>query len=143
MNGGGDNTLLLPIIHELIRAESINQRGKLFVIIGRRTQSAAQNFINLFELHTNAIFVGEPSGESPNMYSDPIPMELPSSRIVINLSSLYWQGVAPLDHRMWTAPVIGAEPSSDDYEAGVNTAIHAHRTYTPATWFKPRLRGLL
>ncbi len=143
MNGGGDNTLLLPIIHELIRAESINQRGKLFVIIGRRTQSAAQNFINLFELHTNAIFVGEPSGESPNMYGDPIPMELPSSRIVINLSSLYWQDVGPLDHRLWTGPEIAAELSSDDYAASVDPALNAIRTYTLEPGFKSALGSLL
>jgi tetratricopeptide (TPR) repeat protein len=65
-NNGGNTGLLPPLIHGLIRSEKINQRGKLFVIIGRRTFSAAQNAATYIERHTNATFVGEPTGSSPN-----------------------------------------------------------------------------
>jgi hypothetical protein len=57
-NNGGNTGLLPPLIHGLIRSEKINQRGKLFVIIGRRTFSAAQNAATYIERHTNATFVG-------------------------------------------------------------------------------------
>ena len=65
-NNGGNNSLLPPLIEGLIKNEKINRRGKLFVIIGRRVFSAAQNAATLFERHTNAMFVGEPTGSSPN-----------------------------------------------------------------------------
>jgi hypothetical protein len=65
-NNGGNTGLLPPLIHGLIRSEKINKRGKLFVIIGRRTFSAAQNAATYIERHTNATFVGEPTGSSPN-----------------------------------------------------------------------------
>jgi hypothetical protein len=42
LNGGGDNSLLLPIIHGFIKRDAINKSGHLYVIIGRATQSAAR-----------------------------------------------------------------------------------------------------
>src|SRR5262249_17793719 len=42
-NGGGNNFLNKPLVHGLIRCDKINRRGKLFVIVGRNTFSAAMN----------------------------------------------------------------------------------------------------
>jgi len=66
-NNGG-NHLAVPLIHGLIRRPHLNQRGKLFVIIGRGTVSAGQNLATLLEIHTNALFVGEPTASRPNQY---------------------------------------------------------------------------
>ena len=44
--------------------------GHLFVIIGRRTFSAAQNTVNMIEKNTNATFVGEPTGSRPNFVGE-------------------------------------------------------------------------
>jgi hypothetical protein len=54
-----------PLIHRLIRCDTINQWGKLFVVIGRRTFSAAMNLAVDLERHTRALFVGEPTGGAP------------------------------------------------------------------------------
>lgn len=43
-NGGGDNYLNQSLILGMIRAAKIDRRGHLFVITGRKTFSAAQNF---------------------------------------------------------------------------------------------------
>ena len=40
-NGGGDSSILDPFIGELAAAKEINRKGRLFVIVGRRTFSSA------------------------------------------------------------------------------------------------------
>jgi tetratricopeptide (TPR) repeat protein len=42
-NGGGNTFLEMPLLHRLIGCRKVNRRGRLFVIIGRATFSAAQN----------------------------------------------------------------------------------------------------
>jgi hypothetical protein len=42
-NGGGNTLLAMPLLHGLIAGRTINRRGRLFVIAGRGTFSAAQN----------------------------------------------------------------------------------------------------
>jgi hypothetical protein len=143
MNGGGDNSLLAPVLRELIRASDIDQRGRLFVVIGRRTQSAAQDFTTLLEQHTHAVFVGEPTGESPNMYGDPLPLELPHSHIVLHVSSLYWQDAGPRDERVWTGPELAAELTALDYARGVDPALEAILRYRVEPALEDELHGLL
>jgi hypothetical protein len=118
LNGGGDNTLLRPVIHAFVRSDQVNRKGHFFALIGRRTQSAAQNFVNLLELDTNVTFVGEPGGERPNMYGDPAPITLPSSKVAVALSTLYWQDMGPQDRRDATTPAILVTLSSSDYAQG-------------------------
>lgn len=91
-NGGGDSPKvrrsLIPAIQK--RAQ-INQKGRLFVITGRRTFSAALwNAID-FKKQTNAIIVGEPPGERPNSYSENDEMTLPNSRLVVSYSTKYYK----------------------------------------------------
>src|SRR5262249_28822484 len=96
-NPGGDTTIGLPLIWGLIRCEKINQTGRLFVIIGRRTFSAAQNGATFIERNTKAIFVGEPTGSSPNFIGEDNAFELPYSKIMANVSEFYWQSSWPFD----------------------------------------------
>ena len=131
LNGGGDNSLLMPVIHAFIRADKIDRPGRFFVLIGRRTQSAAQNFVNLLQIHTHAIFVGEPTGESPNHYGDPELVKLPHSGIEINLSTVWWQDMGPRDERRWTEPQIAAPLRSSDYRDGRDPALEAAESYRP------------
>jgi hypothetical protein len=42
-NGGGNTLLAMPLLHGLIAGRTINRRGRLFVIAGRGTFSAAQD----------------------------------------------------------------------------------------------------
>ena len=78
-NNGGNTFLGQTLLLGVIASEKINQPGRLFVIIGRRTYSAAQNMATYFERFTNATFVGEPTGSSPNSF--------PASRIASRDSS--------------------------------------------------------
>ena len=124
-NGGGNNTLTQPIIQNIVMRPSLNQRGKLFVIIGRGTASAAQNLTDRLQRDTNAVFVGEPTSEWPNHFGDPQAFTLPFSKIEVHVSSLFWQDLDPRDTRKWTGPDIAAELSSSDYAQNIDPAMEA------------------
>jgi tetratricopeptide (TPR) repeat protein len=114
-NGGGNNYLNRSLIHGLIRCDKVNRPGHLFVLVGRRTFSAAMNCSVDMERNTNAIFVGEPTGSSPNFVGETTVLVLPCSGFRLSCSSLYWQSSVPTDHRTWIAPELTAEPSIEAF----------------------------
>ncbi|HEY6305658.1 MAG TPA: hypothetical protein VI488_04255 [Candidatus Angelobacter sp.] len=116
-NTGGDNTLLHPLLVALIRSK-VNRRGGLFIITGPTTFSAAQNFVNRMESYTEAIFVGEPTGENVNFYGDPAGITLPHSHLEAAVSQLWWQDKDPRDRRTATFPEIAIVPTFQDYVSG-------------------------
>jgi hypothetical protein len=63
-NTGGDVRILDPWI-EQIKSSRYNTPGRLYVIVGRATFSAAMEAIDHFRDETAAIFVGEPTGAKP------------------------------------------------------------------------------
>ncbi len=122
-NGGGDNLLLPVVTQSLIKRDRLNSPGRLFVIVGRGTQSAAENLVNRLQRDTHAIFVGEPTGERPNEYGDPWPFVLPNSHIELHVASLQWEDIDPRDDRQWTGPDLAAELTSSEYTANVDPAM--------------------
>ena len=141
LNGGGNNGLLRPIIHGFIRSDSVNQSGKLFTIIGRQTFSAAMNCVNRMKLNTNTLFVGEPTGSSPNSYGDNAPVVMPNSKLEVRLSTLWWQDMDPRDRRPWQAPDLSAELTFADYKAGRDPAMEAILHYKPEASIAERVRA--
>ena len=133
-NTGGNNQLNRPIVVGLIRSR-LNERGRLFVITGRRTFSAAQNLVNEIEKYTEAILVGEPTGSSPNLYGDPVIMTLPNSKMPFRVSTL-WHQIDPNDRRPFTAPEIFAEVTPDDYRKNIDPVFDAVLNYAPGKTFK-------
>ncbi|MGB8966136.1 MAG: hypothetical protein WCB99_10900, partial [Candidatus Cybelea sp.] len=123
-NGGGDNILLPVVVQNLVRRESINAPGKLFVIIGRNTQSAAENLVSRLQRDTHAVFVGEPTGERPNQFGDPWPFILPNSHIEVHIASIQWEDIDPRDDRDWTGPDLAAELTSSDYASNIDPAMN-------------------
>ena len=115
LNSGGNNYKNKPVITGLIKSEKINQPGKLFVILGRRTFSACQNLVNEIENYTEAIFVGEATAENVNFFGDNRKEILPNSKLSIRLSYLWWQDKDPRDTREWTPPDIAVDLSVKDY----------------------------
>ena len=124
-NNGGNTALIPPLLNRVIRSDIVDERGKLFVIIGRRTYSAAQNAATYFERYTAATFVGEPTGSSPNFVGEDMPFTLPYSKIVANVSDLYWKTGWPMDYRTWIAPQIYTPPTFASYRAGRDPAMEA------------------
>lgn len=130
-NPGGDNGTYPPLLRVLTENEKINQPGKLFVIIGRQTFSAAANFITDVEKQTNALFVGEPSGGAPNLYGDTDVYRLPHSGILVYISRRYWEKSTPDDNRPWIEPDIPAPLSWEDYVNGRDPSMEAILSYQP------------
>ncbi|MBD0332183.1 MAG: hypothetical protein ICV66_05970 [Chitinophagaceae bacterium] len=124
-NNGG-NTMLTPyFINQIIKNDKINKRGNLFVITGRRTFSAAQNLATFLERQTNATFVGEPTGSSPNFVGEEDFITLPYSKLAMNVSDLYWQSSWPGDKRTWIAPLIYTPPTYKAYSMNRDEALEA------------------
>ncbi len=63
-NSGGFTSILYPWFEE-IRSSRFNQPGRLYVIVGRATFSAAMEATDDFHDQTAAIFVGEGTGGNP------------------------------------------------------------------------------
>lgn len=79
----------------------------------------------LDQLSKAAVFVGDPTGGSPNLYANARPVNLSSSGIKVNVSSHYFDCASPNDPRPWIAPDISAELSSADYFAGRDSVLQA------------------
>jgi hypothetical protein len=112
-NAGGNNSLVKPVLHGLIRAP----RVRVFTLIGPRTFSAAVNFATALEQNTSTIFVGEPTGGRPNGFGDSRKLVLPSSGLTVRVATLYWQRSDPRDFRDAIAPHLTVVPSSADLAA--------------------------
>jgi hypothetical protein len=95
------------------------------VIIGRMTLSAATNFVTELEQSLHPIFVGEPTGEPPNVYGDTRPIILPNSKIQADVSSIYWQKSTADDTRLAIVPSLSTPLSSVDYFNGRDPALEA------------------
>jgi hypothetical protein len=125
-NHGGNNQLLKPLIHGLIRRnETINRPGHFYTVLGRGTFSAAVSCTAWLEEHTDVRFVGEPAGSKPNHWGDARHVVLPNSAIQVSISAWRWQTRLPWDDRPWFAPQIPAPPTFADYVAGRDPALAA------------------
>ncbi|MEA2173175.1 MAG: hypothetical protein QOD00_767 [Blastocatellia bacterium] len=55
---------------------------------------------------------------------------LPYSKILANVSDLYWQSSWPSDHRTWIAPQIYTPPSFEMYRQNRDPAMEAIMAYS-------------
>lgn len=130
LNGGGNNFNNKTVVTGIIETEKINQVGKFFVIIGRRTFSAAQNLINELDNYTNAIFVGEPSGENINFYGDNRTVTLPNSQLQARLSWAWWQDKPQWKNADWTAPHVAVDMSFAEYSSNQDPVLEQALQFT-------------
>ena len=115
-NSGGNNMLLAPLIDTIAGFASGSRERGLYVLTGRSTFSAAQNFINRLERRVpSAIFAGEPSMSSPNFTGEDNPVPLPFSGLTVSISNRYWQDSDAADRRPWIAPHLPVALSSRDW----------------------------
>ena len=129
LNGGGNNYKNKPVVTGLIKATKVNQPGKLYVVLGRRTFSACQNLVNELENYTEAVFVGEPTAENVNFFGDNRSEVLPNSQLSVRLSYLWWQDKDPRDSRPWTAPQLAIDLSFEDYQSNHDPVMAAILDY--------------
>ena len=89
-NGGGNSAIFAPFLAKIKKRASINRKGHLYVLIGRRTfSSAVLNALHL-KNQTAAIFAGEPTGGKPNHFGEIKVFQLPNSKLPIQYSTKYF-----------------------------------------------------
>jgi len=114
-NFGGTNSILEPLVREIIKHDRINRNGHLFVITGKKTFSAAVHCATWIEYHCTPVFAGEPAAAGPNHYADPDFSFLPNSKILLMISRYYWQNSWPWDSRLYIEPEIKISLTAADY----------------------------
>lgn len=124
-NTGGNGGLNRYPVQQILRRPALDRRGTLFVITGRRTFSAAQQFANLLEAWTQATFVGEPTGQRPTQYGDHRPLPLPGVGMTALISTVFHQAPDEFDTRSFIAPRYFTPPTSDVYRRGIDPAMAA------------------
>ncbi|MCO7224406.1 S41 family peptidase [Pleionea sp. CnH1-48] len=123
-NAGGNGSIYPPILKTLVQFEALRSQGKIFVIIGRNTFSAAHNLLLDISRLTNAVIVGEPSGSRPNALGEAGWFKLPYSGTLGIISSQFHQASKAEDHRIWVAPHVPVNLSSVEYFSGEDPALN-------------------
>jgi hypothetical protein len=124
-NNGGNSGLLWPLVRTLSWWELDEPGRTIYLITGRNTFSAAQNFINRVERFTDAVFVGEPSSSSPNFTGEETNLTLPYSKVRGSISTRTWQESDFDDERAFIPADVPVGLSSLEYFSGVDPALEA------------------
>ncbi|HEY5913506.1 MAG TPA: hypothetical protein VJA21_23205 [Verrucomicrobiae bacterium] len=122
-NGGGDSTVVMPLLEGLKTRPALSARRHLYALIGRGTCSSGMWAALDLEQRFGALLVGEPTGGKPNSYGDVRLFELPHSRLVVRYSTKWFQrrdGNSPS-----LSPNLPALPSLSDGLAGRDPALEA------------------
>ena len=128
-NNGGNGRLAYPVLSRLTRAERINQRGNLFLIVGRYTYSAAPIVASVMESYTNAILVGEPTPTGPNFIGEDNFFSLPYSQLPVGVSDQYHQTTWSTDTRTALTPLLLVPFSVETYKAKRDLALETILAY--------------
>lgn len=115
-NNGGNLMLLPPLMAAFRNYESTHPDGRIYVLMGRNTFSAAQVFLAQMDAQTKAIFAGEPSSSRPNFVGEESEVVLPWSGGIGSISDEYHETI-PGDQREWIEPDIRYVLGSVDYFA--------------------------
>ena len=122
-NSGGLATILDPWIDK-ISATRFNQPGRLYVIVGRATFSAAMEATDFFRSKTLATFVGEPTGAKPQFLLRRGDFPLPYFGIRVSYSSGV-EGADLMDSGPTLIPDIQTGLTFQDYMNGADPALDA------------------
>jgi len=134
-NTGGNDINDEKFISAIKNNTLINQRGKLFVLIGRYTLSAGVVLANKLQLQTKAIFIGEPTAQGSAFYANPDFVFLPHSKMLILVSTTSTtraQAIWPFETGTEIAPDIEVKYTHEDYLAGKDPAIEAVMNFKSA-----------
>ncbi len=128
-NNDGGQRVYTDLIRVIRGHPSIDRRGNLFVLIGRRTFSAAVMFSAELQLQTQALFVGEPTGQGTIFYSRPRLSKLPHSGLPFAISSYRNVAGLPFDNRKAIRPDIPVPYGLDDFLARRDPVLEAALAY--------------
>jgi hypothetical protein len=117
LNPGGDNTTYGPLVQAL-RSRVVNRQGRLVLLTGRVTFSAAGNFVAEVDAFTRARIVGEAAGGSPHNYGDSVEVELENLGWTVHVPPQYVQVLGREDERAAIEPDVSVQIGASDHFAG-------------------------
>lgn len=124
-NTGGNSALHTELLRTIIAFSAIPGR-QVYVVTGRKTYSAASNFITDLERFASPVFAGEAPAECCNFYADATPVFLPFSRMTGAVSALWSARSADaLDRRREISPYVPVQLTAADYFAGRDPVLSA------------------
>lgn len=136
-NNGGNSALWQPIVHGIVRTARLSEPGRLFVVVGRLTESAAVAWATRIEGNSRAIFVGEPTASPPNFFNDPAGprrerFNVPGSAINFRIANMreYWSDSE--DDRAAIYPDLPVSLSWADFSSGRDPDLEAILRVEPA-----------
>ncbi len=120
-NRGGNSFQGTQFIQKLAEMNKINQKGKLYVIVGRDTYSSAILNTLDFKKYTHAIIVGERTSGKPNHYGEVRSFKLPNSKLKVSYSTQYFKRVEKDENTIITDIEINI--SFTDFKKGIDPVL--------------------
>jgi Peptidase family S41 len=117
LNGGGNNQSYRPL-YGVLASPAINRPGRLYLLVGRATFSAAGNFAAEIDRYTRAVLVGEPTGGGVNQYGDATTIDLPVTGWTVHVATSYVVRGPLGDRRLAVVPSRRVDMRSTDFLAG-------------------------
>jgi hypothetical protein len=121
-NFGGEVQALSPIL-TAIATPANAASGRLFLVTGRNTFSAASMFAAMLQARTNLTIVGEPMGGSPNMWGNNRDIELDHSGLVVSVATSFELATTQGDQRTTIDPDLPVPLTFRDWSSGRDAAL--------------------
>lgn len=123
-NSGGGTPLLYPLTDWVKTNEDLRLPGSFYVLVGKRTFSAAVQNVALMYQETVATFVGEPTGQKPNHWGQVSEIKLEKTNLVFVHSTRHMtvmdnqdpDAIFPDTEILW---------NHKDYFKGIDTVLEA------------------
>ena len=135
-NLGGDNTRYGAFV-DALRTSRLNRPGRLYLLVGRATFSAAANFATTMDRETRATFAGEPTGGGVNQYGETreVRLERLPIPLLVPVPTEYVEAGRPGDRRLAITPELPVRLRAADYFAGRDPVLAAvlARPVTPGS----------
>jgi hypothetical protein len=121
-NPGGDSRILNALRPGL--EQRLSKLGRLYVLIGSGTASAAVENAAELKSFLHATLIGEPTGGTPSSYGDEKLVTLPNSKLVVQYTTK-WLGVKTKDEPDGIKPDVTVLRTFDDIVAGRDAVLEA------------------
>lgn len=122
-NGGGNSSVIEPLVEGLRARKSLSAKGKLYALVGPGTFSSGLLAVIKLKSDLNAIVVGEPPGEKLNSYGEVRQLTLPNSRLNVQYSTKYFKLVK--DDEAEFKPDVLVRQTIGEWRAGRDTVLEA------------------
>lgn len=116
-NAGGEPLTAKPLIDELAKRRQFGREGRLFVLVGRRTYSAALTNAAHLRSRAGARVVGEHSRAKPNSPSEGRDIHLPRTKTIATVSTQFVERDADLQDAAYLPVEISAKQTFAAYQA--------------------------